>query len=110
MVYCTTEKHKFVFMEGEIGSYFFIIDDGKAQVMKNNVVLKELSRGNFFGDLALVYCAARSASIYCPIKTNFWVLETQRFQEILRNIKTNQFVLNKKILNQIKFFGIPSFY
>lgn len=101
-----TEAGEYVFEEGQTGSHFFIIQEGLVEVEKSGKPLKTLKKGDYFGDLALLYSAPRSASIYCLQKTIFWVLQTRKFQEVLRTIKTNQFISNRKVLNNVKFFGI----
>lgn len=109
MRYCYTEKNDFVFKEGEPGSYFFVIEQGTVEVQKSFKTIRTLENGSSFGDLSLLYSAPRSTSIYCPEKSYFWALEIRVFQQVLRNIKTNQFIENRKVLNNVKFFGSRSF-
>ena len=100
-----TKAKEYVFEEGDSGSYFFIIEEGQVEVRKGGKVIKSLGRGDYFGDLALLYSAPRSASCYCTTHSTFWILQTRKFQEVLRTIKTNQFISNRKVLNNVKFFG-----
>jgi len=105
MRYCYTDKNKFVFLEGDVGSFFFIISEGQTQVIKSQTVIKTLRKGDAFGELALLYGAPRSAAIYCPVKTSFWILESRKFQDVLRMIKANQFTMTRKVLSNVRFFG-----
>lgn len=96
---------EYVFEEGSSGSYFFIIEDGVVEVRKAGKLIKTLRRGDYFGDFSLLYGAPRAASCYCPVQSNFWLLPARKYQEVLRIIKTNQFISNRKVLNNVKFFG-----
>lgn len=105
MKHCFTERNDYVFKESEQGSYFFIIEQGRAEIHSSYNIKKTLKRGDHFGELALMYRAPRSAGIYCPEKTFFWALDAKTFQDVLRTIKVSHFQENKKILQRAKFFG-----
>ena len=108
MKHCFTEKNDFVFKESEHGSYFFVVEQGRAEIFSSYNIKKALKRGDCFGELALMYRAPRSAGVYCPEKTSFWALDAKTFQDVLRTIKVAQFQENKKILQRTKFFGRPA--
>ncbi len=105
MKHCFTEGNDFVFKESENGSYFFIVEQGRAEVLSSYNIKKTLKRSDPFGELALMYRAPRSASVYCPEKSFFWTLDAKTFQDVLRTLKVSQFQENKKILQRTKFFG-----
>lgn len=49
--------------EGVSGSGFFVILEGRAQVVRNGKVMKRLGPGDFFGEMAILTGAPRSASV-----------------------------------------------
>ena len=55
-------KNTIVFSKGNTGKKFFVIHTGtvKVEAEDKNIILK---RGNYFGDLALVYASLRSATV-----------------------------------------------
>lgn len=79
MRYSFCEKGEMMIEEGDFGSYFFIISKGTVEVIIGNEVVKTLSPGDFFGDLALLYNAPRSASIRCLEDCYFWTLHRNHF-------------------------------
>jgi phosphoenolpyruvate synthase/pyruvate phosphate dikinase len=57
------EKGETVIMEGSGAAAFFIIDSGEAAVSSKGVHLNTLSRGDHFGDIALIDGGPRSATV-----------------------------------------------
>ena len=55
------------FQQGDRGDSLFILEQGEATIFKthrnNEFSLRHVSRGDCFGDLALIDCAPRSASV-----------------------------------------------
>ena len=82
-----------------------MISEGSVEVIIDGEVKKTLKKGDYFGDLALLYNAPRTASIRCVSDTTFWTIHRRRFQMLLKNIKTTQFRENKKIVEKVKIFG-----
>eukprot|EP01094_Clydonella_sp_ATCC50884_P022093 TRINITY_DN5002_c0_g1_i2.p1 TRINITY_DN5002_c0_g1~~TRINITY_DN5002_c0_g1_i2.p1 ORF type:complete len:488 (+),score=212.94 TRINITY_DN5002_c0_g1_i2:1171-2634(+) len=70
--------------EGARGEHFFIISSGVVSVSQNGVVLKNLSIGDYFGEMALITEEPRSAS--CTAVTEVTTLTFARldFLRILR--------------------------
>jgi signal transduction histidine kinase len=82
--------------EGETESTFFIILDGNVRVTKviNNVetrVLNFLGPGDFFGEMAIIHNAPRTATVKTIMQTTVLEIKHQAFDEILE--KSNSFAL-----------------
>ena len=76
--------------EGERGDAFYLIMSGRVQVSKffalgTQRLLVELQAGQFFGELALVDDAPRTASVYALEETSLLAITKQDFQELLSN-------------------------
>ena len=63
MIVCKAEAGKYIFKQGDLATAFFIISEGKVQVEINGEKKKVLQKNDFFGELALIYSAPRSACI-----------------------------------------------
>ena len=52
-----------VFSEGDAGDGYYIVRQGEAEVASGGAVLRRLSRGDGFGELALLFGRPRSATV-----------------------------------------------
>jgi CRP-like cAMP-binding protein len=91
----------YVFKEGDIGEVMFIIHRGKVNITKRTddgeKILVTLSTGDFFGEMAIIDKAPRSASAIAAEETVLIVLDEVLFeQQMQRNAK-----IVKKILKNM---------
>ena len=54
------KENTYIFEQGNIGNYFYILKKGNAQLIINNKVVRVLKIGESFGELALLHDAPRS--------------------------------------------------
>ncbi len=92
---------EYIFKEGDIGEVMFIIHKGKVNITKRTdegeKVLVTLSAGDFFGEMAIIDKAPRSASAIAGEETVCIVLDEELFeQQMQRNAK-----IVKKILKNM---------
>ncbi|MBS3147286.1 cyclic nucleotide-binding domain-containing protein [Candidatus Woesearchaeota archaeon] len=93
-------KGEHVFFQGDPGSALYVILDGEVNIERiesnKKIHLAGLTRGMFFGELALVYDASRSATAYVSENATLFCL----FKHDLDNLLTHHPRLaNKVILN-----------
>lgn len=70
-----------IFRAGEDGDAMYFIHSGKVEIIDNkNTVLASLSDGKFFGEMALITSAKRSASAKAATYCDLYVLSKQAFQ------------------------------
>ncbi|MBI5273945.1 MAG: FAD-dependent oxidoreductase [Chlamydiales bacterium] len=85
------EKGEIIFNEGDIGDYLYIIVDGSVEVLKKtNGTVKQiatLSKGEYFGELALLNKKERSATIRCLTPTNVLALRKRDFSLLIANFQ-----------------------
>ena len=99
MSYETRRKGEFVFHQGDLGSKFYILLEGACTVLINvsghePLAVEYYSRGDSFGELALLHNRPRSASILCTQNCDFGVLEKEDYTRILA--KVHECTINKK--------------
>jgi CRP-like cAMP-binding protein len=69
--------------EGDFGHAFFAVEEGEAEVLQENQPVARLSRGDFFGEIALLSSGRRTATVVAVtpmrlislFKTDVWRLE-----------------------------------
>ena len=61
-------KGEFLFAEGELASSMFVLVNGRVAISRSwqgvNYKLRELGKGDCVGEMALLACSVRSASVY----------------------------------------------
>lgn len=52
-----------VVVEGDKGENFYFIENGQADVIKGDKIVAHLTKGDYFGELALLYDSPRQATV-----------------------------------------------
>jgi CRP-like cAMP-binding protein len=69
--------------QGAPGREFFVLVDGTADVIKDGKRLNSLRRGDFFGEIALVHHAPRSATVKATSPVRALVVTERNFKRLL---------------------------
>ncbi|CAD8118816.1 unnamed protein product [Paramecium sonneborni] len=104
MYYVTTRNADYIFKQGDKATLFFIIERGDCKIIINEEVKRVLKKSEYFGELALMYHAPRSASVQAIGDCGFWVLERKKFRKAVEDIQQKAYEINRKFLDQVKFF------
>ncbi|MFL5756669.1 MAG: Crp/Fnr family transcriptional regulator [Chloroflexota bacterium] len=70
--------------QGEIGTGFFVIVDGRVRVARDGVPVAELGRGEFFGELSVIDGAPRNAQVNAIEATRCLAIASWDFERVLR--------------------------
>lgn len=77
-----------IFHQGDLGTDMFIIQDGEVHIIKNingaSHMLSKLEKGDFFGEMAVLESAPRSADAVAITDVRALVINGARFDEMLR--------------------------
>lgn len=78
-----------IFQEGEAGDYLLVILSGKVKVLLTGkrgqeFILAMLGPGNFFGEMAILEAAPRSATVMTVEPSEFLRIDRQEFAELLK--------------------------
>ncbi len=71
--------------EGKGGVGFYLILDGKAEVIREGDKLAELGAGNFFGELSVIDGAPRTADVVAMTDTNCIVVTQWAMKSLIEN-------------------------
>ena len=69
--------------EGSLGSEFFVLVDGSAEVTKGGKALATRSGGEFFGEIALIATTKRTATVTATTDLRCFVLTSRAFRRVL---------------------------
>mmetsp|Transcript_22316 Transcript_22316/g.59474 ORF Transcript_22316/g.59474 Transcript_22316/m.59474 type:complete len:395 (-) Transcript_22316:119-1303(-) len=73
-----------VFDQGDAGDFLFVIESGKFDCVKDEVVVKTCESGDVFGELALLYNCPRAATVRSKEKGVCWKLDRETFNAIVK--------------------------
>mmetsp|Transcript_70277 Transcript_70277/g.183208 ORF Transcript_70277/g.183208 Transcript_70277/m.183208 type:complete len:395 (+) Transcript_70277:143-1327(+) len=73
-----------VFDQGDAGDFLFVIESGKFDCVKDDVVVKTCEAGDVFGELALLYNCPRAATVRSKEKGVCWKLDRETFNAIVK--------------------------
>ena len=81
------QKGSFVFKEGDIADYFYVIEEGQVEIIKENenekdTVLAILNAGDSFGEMGLMQKAPRSASVRCLTPVGLLKISREDFKAL----------------------------
>lgn len=100
-----TDVGEYVFQQGTPASMFFIINFGEVQIEINGTPVKTMKRGDFFGELAIIYSSPRSASVKVLSPCSFWCLSQAEFLKIQREMVKNNFKMAKPYVHKLPLFN-----
>jgi len=80
---------KKIIIEGEVGDYFYIIQNGKVEFTIQGEKVGESGPGRSFGDLALLYDCPRACTCIAAEACLLWRVDQTTFRQILANGRVN---------------------
>jgi CRP/FNR family cyclic AMP-dependent transcriptional regulator len=82
------EPGESIAVEGEQGVGFFVIETGTARVTIGGEERRTLGPGDYFGEIALISKAARSATVTAETPVRCWGLTSWEFRPIVQDNAT----------------------
>lgn len=99
MFYCTQAASEFIFKQGDQASSYFVIHKGQVEIIINGKVVKTLKEGDYFGEIALLYNATRSASVKTVSDCGFWSLDRHTFKKTIEELTIKEYDENRKFID-----------
>lgn len=94
-----------VFEQGTPASLFFIIEEGEVEIEINGCPIKTMKKGDYFGELSIIYSSPRSASVKTLSKCSFWCLSQQIFLQVQREMVKNNFKVARTYVCKLPIFN-----
>ena len=88
------EKGRILVQQGKTGWEFIFIVEGKVRVEKNGKVIRQLSGGDFFGEISLIDGEPRTSSVIAETTMTLLIVHKTSFDHLLDKIPG----LQKKIM------------
>jgi len=95
----TVPAGSIIIQQGNIGDYFYVVDDGYVSFSVDGNHVGSCSRGASFGELALLYNCPRAATCIATSECRLWKVDQHTFRHMLANNTANQ---QKDILYVVK--------
>ena len=80
------EKGRVLVQQGKTGWEFIFIVEGKASVEKNGKVIRQLSGGDFFGEISLIDGEPRTATVIAETDMTLLIVHKTSFDHLLDDI------------------------
>jgi CRP-like cAMP-binding protein/Zn-dependent protease len=69
--------------QGEAGDRFYVIQSGRAEIVRDGAVLDSVSKGMYFGEVALLRDIPRTASVVASTPMRLFVLDREGFELVV---------------------------
>ena len=104
------EKHKVsagapIIKEGDIGDYFYMIASGEVRFEVGGQFVGKATKGNSFGELALLYDCPRAATCIAETSCDLWRVDQRTFRKILAGRQMKSHNETKAILRKVPFLA-----
>ena len=103
------KKGEVIIREGDVGREMFIIKSGSVEVLKKDggslIPLAVLERGDFFGEMAILEDAPRTATVVARETTELVVLNVGNFLIKIRKDPSFAFAMMQKMSKRIRILN-----
>lgn len=97
----TLQANNQVFKQGAAASSFFVVQTGKCAVFVNGQMCTQLTRGEGFGELALLHDSPRSATVVAVEASSLWGVDRLSFRKALEKISKANYEENKQFIDNV---------
>lgn len=106
MIYCKSAKDEEIIPKDSSANYFFVIDGGTVDILINGEIKRQLTDGQFFGDLALLYNSPRSATVRASTEqVMMWGINRETFKTQVAHMKLSQYKQNREMVENVDIFS-----
>lgn len=106
MKYYILEPREVVFEQNSVGSTFFVVANGKLEVIIDEKRVNVLRPQDSFGELALIHDTPRSATIKTIENSSLWGVDRKTFRNTLEQINALNYAENRGLIESIPVFKI----
>ena len=95
-----------IFQQGETGHNFFIVASGRVEIVVNGVTKGFLTKGQGFGELALMHDSHRTATISTIDRVTLWGIDRKAFRSAVKSMSDQKYLENKQFVETVPMFSI----
>lgn len=92
-----------IIQQGEVGDYFYVVEDGNISFAVDGNHVGACARGASFGELALLYNCPRAATCIANTDCKLWKVEQRTFRYMLANNNKSQQKEISDLLRKVQF-------
>ena len=103
-VFCTFNKGKVIYKEGDEGNFFYIIAKGSVEALEKGKFKRKYNEWDCFGELSLITQQKREETVICLENVETYTFDGHSFRNTQKRI--NEKILQEKFdfLNKISIF------
>lgn len=106
MKYCTLNAFKVLFQQGNLDPEFFILINGKLEVLVNGKHKNILLPMESFGEMSLLHIRRAPVTVRALESSSLWTLKRQNFRSMIEKINSDEYFNCLKILELVPVFNI----
>jgi len=92
-----------IIQQGEVGDYFYVVEDGNISFAVDGNHVGACARGASFGELALLYNCPRAATCMANTDCKLWKVDQRTFRYMLANNNKSQQKEISDLLRKVQF-------
>jgi cAMP-dependent protein kinase regulator len=92
-----------IIKQGEVGDYFYVVEEGHVSFAVDNQHVGSTGRGGSFGELALLYNCPRAATCLANTACRLWKVDQKTFRYMLANNTNSQQKDINEVLRKVPF-------
>ena len=105
MAPCNVRAESVIIKQGDIGDYFYVVQEGKVDFQVDGNSVGNCGRGASFGELALLYDSPRAATCVADTDCKLWKVDQHTFRYMLAKQQANQNTQINEILVKVPFLS-----
>jgi cAMP-dependent protein kinase regulator len=101
----TVDQGAIIIQQGDIGDYFYVLEDGQISFAVDGNHVGSAARGASFGELALLYNCPRAATCIASSVCKLWKVDQRTFRYMLANNNMTQQKGTIDVLRKVQFLA-----
>lgn len=101
----TVQAGTIIIQQGDIGDYFYVVEDGHVSFSVDGNHVGACTRGASFGELALLYNCPRAATCVANTDCHLWKVDQKTFRYMLANNTATQQKDINDVLRKVPFLS-----
>jgi CRP-like cAMP-binding protein/tRNA A-37 threonylcarbamoyl transferase component Bud32 len=101
----TVPAGKVIIKQGEVGDFFYVVEEGHVSFAVDNQHVGSTGRGGSFGELALLYNCPRAATCIANTACRLWRVDQKTFRHMLANNTNAQQKDVNDVLRKVPFLA-----